>query len=484
MFARCTRLLTVFLCFGLIHCVMFAQAATPVASPQNTQAPQTPPRSVSTPLSVHVSEGPGTAFKFTGVDDNLRAEAEAIDAQYEKQGLVLHEPNLQSFIDSTGKRILGDQPAPEKVTYRFLVLRDPSVNAFALPNGSVYVTTGLLALLENEAQLAGVLGHESAHIYERHPYLENRSIRKKILAAEIISGAAGVTASVLGGNAALPASGAAADVSTLIMVESVYGYSRDMENQADHDGLEAMTAAGYDPHAMATAFELLDKDSSLEYEPRPTLYHDHPKLTERRDVARAFANTHTPANAQTGLARDYLTAVAPAVVSNINEDIESRRQRTAVARATRLVDAFPGDPQYQVLLGDSYRALGAKTTVPTPDELTPDGAKKQRKNVLDVTEQGEQKTLLNTPEGQKTLKENEAKAERAFLAAIESSPQDAPAYRELGFLYQDESRYADAAINYRHYLQLVAGTSLDRLRITRRLAEVEKLQTGPPQESH
>jgi predicted Zn-dependent protease len=62
---------------------------------------------------------------------------------------------------------------PEKVTYRFLVLREPMVNAFALPNGSIYITTGLLALLENEAQLAGILGHEA------HPYFENRSLRKK-----------------------------------------------------------------------------------------------------------------------------------------------------------------------------------------------------------------------------------------------------------------------------------------------------------------
>jgi Tfp pilus assembly protein PilF len=97
-----------------------------------------------------------------------------------------------------------------------------------------------------------------------------------------------------------------------------------------------------------------------------------------------------------------------------------------------------------------------------------------------MSEQEEQKALLNTPESQATLKENRAKAEKAFLAAIESDPQYALAYRELGFLYQDESRFADAALNYRHYLQLVADTSLDRLRIGRRLAEVEKPQAALP----
>jgi len=439
------------------------------------QQPSPPPQSA--PIDIHVSEGPGAAFQFTKVDDNLRAESDAVDAQYEGRGLVLHDPDLQAFIDSTGNRVLGDRPAPEKVTYRFLVLRDPMVNAFALPNGSVYITTGLLALLENEAQLAGVLGHETAHIYERHPYIENRSIRKKTVASEIIAAA---TVWVPGGYGSWLAATAAANVSSLLLVESVYGYSRELESQADQDGLAAMTVAGYNPHAMAAAFELLDQDRTLEYEPQPAFYHDHPQLTKRREEALAFADAHTPASARVGAKMDYVTAVAPAIVSNINTDLESRRPRTAVARATRLVDAFPGVPEYQVLLGDSYRALGAKTTVPTPDELTPEGEAMQRRKVLKMSEQEEQKALLKIPESQAMLKENHAKAEKAFLAAIESNPQYALAYRELGFLYQDESRFADAALNYRHYLQLVADTSLDRLRIGRRLAEVEKPQAALP----
>lgn len=456
-----SRILTAILIFVIIGVLEAQQPSVP---------------SQPAPIGVHAPEGPGAAFKITKVDENLRAEADAIDAQYEKNGLVLHDPDLQSFIDAVGKRVLGERPVPERVVYRFMVISDPTVNAFAMPNGSVYITTGLLALLENEAQLAGVLGHETAHIYERHPYLENRSIRKKTVASEIIGAAA---ACVPGGYATWLATAAAANVSTLLLVESIYGYSREMESQADQDGLAAMTVAGYDPHAMAAAFELLDQDRTFEYEPRPTFYHDHPSLTKRREEALAFADAHTPAGARTGQRKDYVAVVAPAIVSDINADIESRRPRTAVARATRLVDAFPGNPQYEVLLGESYRTLGARTTVPTSDELTPDGVTQQRKHVLKMTEEEEQKVLLKTPDGQATLKENQAKAEKAFLAAIESNPRYALAYRELGFLYQDESRFADAAINYRHYLQLVADTSLDRLRIARRLAEVEKLQTTP-----
>lgn len=441
-------------------------------------AAQQPPNAAdaaSPTAAVQALNGPGADFKFTKVDDDLLNQANAIDSQYEARGYVLHDPDVQTYIDRVGKRLLGGGPAPEKVTYRFFVLNDPMVNAFALPNGSVYITTGLLALLENEAQLASVLGHETAHVYERHSYFQNRSIRKKTVAAEIISLAA---AWVPGGYAYGLAAAAAANVSTLILVETVYGYSRDLESQADSDGIAAMTAAGYNPHAMAVTFELLDQDRTLEYEPHPTFYHDHPKLTERRTKAMAFADAHTPPGAQTGSKQDYLTALAPAIVSGVSADLESRRPRSAVARATRLVEAFPDNPQYQLLLGESYRALGAKTQAPTPDELTQSGEDLQRKLILKMTEEQEQQQLLSAPEGRAALEQNQAAAEKHLLAAIQEQPDYALAYRELGFLYEDESRYSDAAANYQHYLQLVAHTSLDRLRIERRLAAIQSRQTG------
>lgn len=139
--------------------------------------------------SIQVSNGPGPAFQFTKDDLKLLAESNAIDSEFEEKDLVLHDPGVQAYVDAVGKRMLANRATPDKVTYRFLVLRDPEVNAFSLANGSVYVTTGLLGLLKNEAQLAGVLSHETSHVYERHAYLENRSIGNKNLAMEIIAAA-------------------------------------------------------------------------------------------------------------------------------------------------------------------------------------------------------------------------------------------------------------------------------------------------------
>jgi len=422
-----------------------------------------------------VSNGPGSAFHFTKDDLKFLSEANAIDSALEAKRFVLHDPGLQTYLNATGDRILAGRPVPEKVTFRFFVLRDTSVNAYSLANGSVYVTTGLLSLLKNEAQLTSVLSHETSHVYERHGYLENRSAGQKSLAMEIIAAAAYW---VPGGYAASLAADAAANVSSLILIESIYGYSREKEQQADADGIAAMAAAGYNPHAMAASFELLDQDSTLEFEPHPTFYHDHPKLKDREAAALEYADSHTPADARIGSEQDYLNSVWPAIVSNVEDDLEERKPRTAVARATRLVNAFPGNPEFQMLLGEAYRQLGAKTTEPTQEELTHRGEANQRKLMLKMSEEQEQQKLLSTDLGRATLKQNQAAAEKLFLSVIQEQPDGALVYRELGFLYEDEGRYSDAAAKYQDYLKRLAPNSLDRYRIERRLSQCQSRQTA------
>jgi hypothetical protein len=418
--------------------------------------------------ALHVrAQASDTEFKFTKIDLQLLDEINEVDRQVAKKGLLFENADLQTYVDSVCKRLIGDRPTPENVKFRCLVLRDPMQNAFAEPNGTVYVTTGLLALLENEAQLAGVLGHELTHTYNRHLYLENRSIRKKVLTMNILS-----ITSVVPGVGAAVAVGAA--ITDQILVASVYGYSREKEAEADSNGLVAMVAASYDPNAMARSFELLDQGSRYEFEPFDTFYHDHPKLTERRKLASDYAASHPVANPRPAPEKEYLAKVAPAVSYNVEADINSRRARSAVREAQRLVDAFPDVPKYQLLLGDGYRALGAKPKMLSDDEMTRHGKSEDRKNFFKRTEQEEQKSLLEKPEGQGTLKENQAQTEKLYLGVARSNPSYADTYRDLGLLYEQQSKYTEAAAQYRHYLDMVSGTSLDHRRIELRLASVQK----------
>jgi predicted Zn-dependent protease len=437
---------------------------------------------------MHGQGNAASGFQFTKVDTQVLDEVNEFDRQMEKKGLVLHNPDLDAYLDSVGKRVIGARPAPEQVEFRFRVVRDPMVNAFALPNGSVYVTTGLLSLLENEAQLAAVLGHETSHVFDRHGYLENRSARKKILAINIIQGAASL---VPGGGTYLSvatqvfcvAIQLGATLSSEILIATIYGYSREMERQADSDGLASMVSANYDPRAMARSFELMDGDIKLEFEPLQGFYHDHPKLTERRTTALDFASAHPVNEPRPGSEKEYLEKVSPAICYNIETDMNNRRARTAVARATRLTTAFPDDPKYQVLLGDAYRLLGARTKAPSEEELNRHGQEEDRKEYFKLTEAELQKRLLQKPEGQAALRDNLDKAEIIYQSVIQRNPSFAGAYRGLGFLYEQQAKYADAAKEYRRYVELVAGTSIDRIRIERRLAAVEKLAAPQPPQS-
>jgi len=419
------------------------------------------------PSPTVAQEGVEPTFQFTKVDLALLDEVKEVDRQMEKKSLLFTDPELTAYLQNIADRMLSDKAAPDKVTYRVRVLRDPLVNAFALPNGSIYVNTGLLAVLENEAQLAAVLGHEVTHAAARHSYLQNRSLRKKSVALHVLAavGSAGTyfpSGSVFGSTLTL-----ASNVSSIVLVASVFGYSQNMEREADRVGLDLMTRGKYDPAAMPATFERLDE--KLEVEPVETFYHTHPKLVERIATSRQLAANRRLEDVRQTTEADYLAHVAPAICYNIQADLASRRARTAIARADRLVRWKPDEPLYQSLLADGYRVLGAKTTEPGPDELDRRGQSEHRKRLLRMTEEEEQHELLKAPGGIDRKKNNQAKAEEIYLSTIEKNSSSAEAHRGLGMLYEDQEQFEDAAREFRKYLELAPPDAMDRLRIERRL---------------
>lgn len=128
-------------------------------------------------------------FRFGEVDLELLDQVKQIDKKIEDQGLVYKDAELNSFLDRVGRSLLKGEVQLENVDWRFRILRDPSVNAFALPNGSIYVHTGLLSRMEKESQLAAVLAHEIIHIRNRHSYRSYRSYRKKMVTINVLSAA-------------------------------------------------------------------------------------------------------------------------------------------------------------------------------------------------------------------------------------------------------------------------------------------------------
>jgi len=186
-----------------------------------------------------------------------------MNAQVMQQYTRYEDEQLQAYVNEVGQRIAakGDRP---NITYTFTVLDSDEVNAFALP-GFVYITRGIMAYLNSEAELVGVMGHEVGHITARH------TVRQQTGAT-----ASGVGATLIG---ILTGSGDLANVANMAGSVLISGYGRDMELQADGLGAEYLHRLGYDPEAMIDVVRLLKNQELLEIQEareekrQPHVYH-------------------------------------------------------------------------------------------------------------------------------------------------------------------------------------------------------------------
>ena len=152
-------------------------------------------------------------------------------------------------------------------------MRDPTLNAFAMPNGRIYVHTGLLARLDNEAQLATILSHEMTHVDHRHALRFTRDVQNKQILYTVLGVAASIGVGAAAGSRARSGDpiGAAVLSQTanavlglglqLAALASINGYGRDLEREADREGMARLVRAGYDPKEAPRVFKLLRDES-------------------------------------------------------------------------------------------------------------------------------------------------------------------------------------------------------------------------------
>jgi len=175
-----------------------------------------------------------------------KKEHPKIIAQY---GGVYGDPELADYVARVGRKVLAKSDTPDR-NFTFTVLDTPVVNAFALPGGYVYITRGLLALANSEAELAGVLGHEIGHVSARH---SAKRYNKSVWAS--------LGAGLLG---AVAGSSEVQDLANLGSSLYLSSYSRKQEYQADTLGVRYLASAGYDPFAQAAFLAKLERSTLLE----------------------------------------------------------------------------------------------------------------------------------------------------------------------------------------------------------------------------
>jgi hypothetical protein len=280
-----------------------------------------------------------------GTEKEVRA-GRMLAAEVDKEAKFIDDPIITEYVNRVGQNIVLHSDA--KVPFTIKVIDSDEVNAFALPGGFFYVNKGLLLAADNEAELAGVMAHEIAHVCARHAMENERKMQVLdygLLAGMILGG--GIISNVLynGGS--------------LIEGMAFLKFSRGAEGEADKLGVQYMWAAGYDPNAMATMFEKLEAKNKKKPGTISRLFASHPAPPERRAAALALAARFPDRD-------EYV------ISSSEFQRVKNRLLRLSNSRATSsgaIAGADDGTPGRPTL----------KRRQPTPDESTttnPDGTAK------------------------------------------------------------------------------------------------------------
>lgn len=226
-----------------------------------------------------VTGRPAVVLTSSAREAELGAEAAR---QVEESIGLLDDPALADYVAALGARLAQRSPRRD-VTYRFLVADMAEPNAFALPGGYVFVSWGLLAIVNSEDELANVLAHEVVHVAARHAVQRET----RALPVGILSALGSLAGGLVGGEALARTIGAIPQIAGGILLAS---YSRDQEREADRVGQELAAQAGWDPAAMASFFETMEAAVELERAERggkvagggrPGFFDSHPSTPER-----------------------------------------------------------------------------------------------------------------------------------------------------------------------------------------------------------
>jgi len=324
-------------------------------------------------------------------ESGIWRDADDLDRRLERGGALHMDDQAARYVQRVMDRLYPEFHG------RVRLLTAPTLNAFALPNGSIYMHVGLLARLENEAQLATVLAHEGIHFTHRHSLQQHESVKMTagLLQATFI---AAPVAGLIGATVASPL---------------LYGSSRDLEREADAFGYERLVRAGYDPSEAPKTFEHLAAEVKAHQIEEPLIYASHPRLAERIENLR----TAHSGNAQGGErgAESFLAATRSVRLAALEGDLARQRYQSVILVLENETTRGRYPPEASYFLGEAYR--------------------------------------------QRAREDDAVRAEQAYLAAVKTAPQYAPPYRALGIHRMKQKDYAGARSYFERYLELAPDAS-------------------------
>jgi predicted Zn-dependent protease len=282
---------------------------------------------------------PGLAGAIDESEQRERIEFQVreLERQIEQSGSLLGDLALDAYLQSIIERLYPEN----RGRFRILAYRDPEFNAFAVATGNLYINTGALLRMRDEAELAAVVGHEGGHVLADHMYRSVRNAKNASAFGLVLSVA------MIGVIGIDPGLGAIASYS------SMAGFSRDNEREADQIAYQRMVAAGYDPTAGIGVFDRMAREMlARDVKKGPYFFASHPDLEERVKNFTEFSRGTAPGERRRD---EYLAATAVGRAQALQSLVERKDGRTLVfvLEDEGMADTLPPDGHFA--LGEGYR---------------------------------------------------------------------------------------------------------------------------------
>jgi predicted Zn-dependent protease len=389
------------------------------------------------------------------IDDSLRSDyvpleeerwakeqADKFHADFVERGLIYREAGIRAYLEQMEHRVLREK-SDLQGHIRLYIVKAPVPNAFAMPNGNIYVHSGLFTTLETEDQLAAIVSHEIAHVTRRHALKAIISQKNTLIGAHIGDFATGGLGLVYFGAFA-----------------HIMRFSRAQESEADEVGLSLLADAGYQPAAMTEAFESLGKDPELKHV-KNSIYSSHPsfqsRIVELDEMARAMRGISP---AMETWSEDFVVLKATMMEDSMKIRLRNRQFNLAKSIADSASDYFSDQTAVNFYYGEVYRGFSR----------FPDDAAREEYWI----ETGKWKIDKDTQA--KYLQQKEANLVRAvdyYRQAASADPPHTKSLRRLAEVAEEEGDYQGAVHYFSLYLESAPAAN-DRLYVERALERLDQ----------
>jgi beta-barrel assembly-enhancing protease len=331
---------------------------------------------------------------------------------------LVANPEIEGYVDHIGRRILSVM-GPQTFEYRFFVVADPSLNAFSVPGGSIYMYTGLLERAKNTAEIAGVMGHEIIHAKDHHMMRMSGIDPINIL---------GLLGMILASRSAGAAQAAGA-VGQAIAATRQFAFSRALELEADTLGVKYVSQAGYDPKGMVSFMRTMDQQRTLSQSNVPTYLLTHPPSQERVANLELILKSLPDHPALRSEPADALKRV------QVLLRLERHEEDGVIGENERALADQPDNAAARHFLALAQQTKGKNTEA---------RANYEKARALNPRLPGLDRDMgrLYGQIGEFTL------AREAFDRAIKADPRDALNYLYLGEMYERDNNMREAANAY------------------------------------